>query len=139
MIEYDMLALREDALEYLHNSNFVKSLVRKTIFNSQIDNYYEDYVQECWLSILELKDTVWKKLYETAIEKGTDYYYQVRNYVSRVILNTVRSDSSNAYRKLIKHNTKEQDKGESDWRIMAYNIPDENGIDEEIYNMHNRD
>ena len=129
------LGIRQEAIEYLIGSGFVDALVKKSIFNSDIDDLYEDYRQECYLSILELKDTVWEKLYETAIEKGTDYFYQVRNYVSRVILNTCKSDSSNAYRKLKKHSITEQRKNETQWKVYSNSIADPKTIMEQISDM----
>ena len=136
MIIKDMnVGIRQEAIEYLVNSGFVDALVKKSIFNSDIDDLYEDYKQECYLAILELKDTVWNKLYETAIEKGTDYFYQVRNYVSRVILNTCRSDSSNAYRKLKKHSITELRKNETQWKVYSNSIPDDTTITDTIQNM----
>lgn len=128
-------AIREEAIEYLVYSGFVDALCKKSIFSSDIDDLYEDYKQECWLSILELKDTVWEKLYETAIEKGTDYFYQVRNYVSRVILNTCRSDSSNAYRKLKRHNVTEYRRSDTQWKVYSNSIPDTTEISDTIRNM----
>lgn len=125
-------AIREEAIEYLVNSGFVDALCKKSIFNSDIDDLYEDYRQECYLAILELKDTVWNKLYETAIEKGTDYFYQVRNYVSRVILNTCKSDSSNAYRKLKRHSITELRRNETQWNVYSNSIADEKDIYEQI-------
>lgn len=128
-------AIREEAIEYLVNSGFVDALCKKSIFSSDIDDLYEDYRQECYLAILELKDTVWNKLYETAIEKGTDYFYQVRNYVSRVILNTCKSDSSNAYRKLKRHSINELSKNETQWKLYSNSIPDPKTITEQIADM----
>lgn len=128
-------AIREEAIEYLVNSGFVDALCKKSIFSSDIDDLYEDYRQECYLAILELKDTVWNKLYETAIEKGTDYFYQVRNYVSRVILNTCRSDSSNAYRKLKRHSINELSKNETQWKLYSNSIPDDTTITDTIQSL----
>ena len=129
------LGIRQEAIEYLIGSGFVDALVKKSIFNSDIDDLYEDYRQECYLAILELKDTIWNKLYETAIEKGTDYFYQVRNYVSRVILNTCKSNSSNAYRKLKRHSITELRRNETQWKVYSNSIPDTNGITDTIQNM----
>ena len=128
-------AIREEAIEYLVNSGFVDALCKKSIFNSDIDDLYEDYRQECYLAILELKDNVWNKLYETAIEKGTDYFYQVRNYISRVILNTCKSDSSNAYRKLKRHSITELSKTDTQWKIYSNSIADDTTITDTIQNM----
>ncbi|MBQ2173667.1 MAG: hypothetical protein II453_00945 [Alphaproteobacteria bacterium] len=129
------VGIRQEAIEYLINSGFVNALCKKSLFPSDIDEYYDDYLQECYLSILELKDTVWEKLYNTAIEKGTDYFYQVRNYVSRVILNTCRSDSSNAYRKLKRHSITELRKNETQWKVYSNSIADPRTITEQIKDM----
>ena len=126
------VGIRQEAIEYLVNSGFVDALVKKSIFNSDIDDLYEDYKQECYLNILELKDTVWEKLYNTAIEKGTDYFYQVRNYVSRVILNTCKSDSSNAYRKLKRHSITELRRNETQWAVLNNTISDDKDLYEQI-------
>ena len=129
------VGIRQEAIEYLIGSGFVDALVKKSIFSSDIDDLYEDYRQECYLAILELKDTVWNKLYETAIEKGTDYFYQVRNYISRVILNTCKSDSSNAYRKLKRHSINELSKNETQWKLYSNSIPDDTTITDTIQSL----
>lgn len=127
-----MTGIREEGIEWLLNSGFVDALVKKNIFPSDIDNYYEDYLQETWLCILELKDTVWERLYNTAIETGTDYIYQVRNYISRIILNTCKSDSSNAYRRLKRHNATELHRNDMQWELMENGIADDKDIFEQI-------
>ena len=129
------VGIRQEAIEYLINSGFVNALCKKSLFPSDIDEYYDDYLQECYLAILELKDTVWERLYNTALEKGTDYFYQVRNYVSRVILNTCKSDSSNAYRKLKKHSMTEQIKTDVQWKVYRSSIPEPKTITEQIKDM----
>ena len=136
--ENDMVGLRQYALDYLYNSGFVAALVKKSIFSSDIDNLYEDFLQETWLAILEQKDELWEKLYNTALEKGTGYDYQLRNYFSRVILNTCKSDSSNAFRRLKKHHTTELHKNDVQWDVYENSIPDSTGIMEEITNMNDK-
>lgn len=131
------VGIRQEAIEYLIKSGFVDALVKKSIFNNDIDDLYEDYRQECYLAILELKDAVWNKLYETAIEKGTDYFYQVRNYVSRVILNTCKSSSSNAYRKLKGGLKFQKTQDNTKWDVLNSTIPDEYDIIETIKNNNN--
>ena len=130
-----MTGIREEAIEWLLNSGFVDALTKKAIFPSDIDNYYDDYLQEVWLAILEQKDSVWERLYNTAIETNTDYIYQVRNYISRIILNTCKSDSSNAYRRLKRHNATELHRNEIQWDMMENSVADENGIIDTIQNM----
>lgn len=126
------VGLREEALQYLWDSGFVSALVKKSIFPSDIDNLYDDYVSECWLSILELKDEVWLKLYNSSIEKDTDYQYEIRNYVSRVILNTCHSKSSNAYRKLKKSAKYETTQDNTMWSVLNNTIADEKTIEMQI-------
>lgn len=129
------VGLREEALQYLWDSGFVSALVKKSIFSSDIDNLYEDFLQETWLSILELKDEVWLKLYNSSIEKDTDYQYEIRNYVSRVILNTCHSKSSNAYRKLKKSAKYETTQDNVKWSVLNNTIPDSTEIIEQIKDM----
>lgn len=128
------LDLREKAINYLINSNFVNAYVKKLMFNTDIDNLYNDYLNEAWLAILELKPEKWETLWNTAQEKNTDYYYQVRNYISVVIRNTVHSNSSNAYKKLKRHRTTEYTKDNELWKYYANTIADSNGITEQICN-----
>lgn len=130
-----MVSLREEALDYLLNSGFVEALVKKTMFNSDIDYYYEDYLQEVWLVILEQKDEVFEKLYNTALEKGTDYHYQLRNYFSRVIYNTVISDSSNAFRRLKKPSFTEKIQTPVQWEVYENTIPEPKTIIQQIYEV----
>lgn len=134
-MEMSTVGLRQYALDYLYNSGFIAALVKKSIYNSLIDDYLEDMTQEVWLSILEQKDELWPKLYNSAIEKGVDYEYELRNYFSRIVFNTVKSTSSNAYRKLIKHNTTELRRNETQWKVYSNSIPDTNGITDTIRNM----
>ena len=129
------VSLRQYALDYLYNSGFIAALVKKSIYNSLIDDYLEDMVQEVWLAILEQKDDLWLKLYNSAIEKGKDYEYELRNYFSRIVFNTVKSTSSNAYRKLIKHSATELRRNSCQWEIMKNGIADDNGITDTIQNM----
>jgi len=129
------VGLREEALQYLWDSGFVSALVKKSIFSSDIDNLYEDFLQETWLSILELKDEVWLKLYNSSIEKDTDYQYEIRNYVSRVILNTCHSKSSNAYRKLKKSAKYETTQDNVKWDVIKNTLPDSTEITEQILSM----
>ena len=134
-----MKSLREYALDYLYHSGFVSALVKKSLYNSLIDDYLEDYIQEVWMALLEQKDDVWEKLYRSAIEKGKDYEYELRNYVSRIIFNTVKSTSSNAYRKLIKHNATELSRNQCQWDVMSNSIADPRTIMEQIADMNDQE
>lgn len=128
------LDLKEKAIKYLLESGFVNAYVKKLMFSTDIDNLYNDYLNEAWLAILELKPEKWQKLYNTAQEKNTDYYYQVRNYISVVIRNTVHSNSSNAYKKLKRHRTTEYTQDNEMWQFYANTIADDNGIIQQICN-----
>ena len=134
-----MKSLREYALDYLYHSGFVAALVKKSLYNSLIDDYLEDYTQEVWMALLEQKDDVWEKLYKSAIEKGKDYEYELRNYVSRIIFNTVKSTSSNAYRKLIKHNATELQRNQCQWDVMSNSIADNTEITDTIQYMNDEE
>lgn len=127
-----MYNLREYGINYLINSGFVDALVKKYMFPSDINDLYEDYKQECYLAICELKDEVWQKLYNTAIEKGTEYEYQCRNYISMLIRNTVHSNSSNAYKKLKKSSLTERTKNDVQWDVYKNTIEEPKDIMEQI-------
>lgn len=126
------LDLKEKAIKYLLESGFVSAYVKKLMFNTDIDNLYNDYLNEAWLAILEQKDDLWLKLYNSAIKKGKDFEYELRNYISVVIRNTVHSNSSNAYKKLKRHRTTEYTKDNDLWQFYANTIADEKDIYEQI-------
>lgn len=134
MSDLEIQKIKDYVVNYLLESGFVNALVKKSIFSSDINDLYEDYVNEVWLAILEQKPSIWVKLYNTAKEKGTDLEYQARNYFSRVILNTCRSTSSNAYKKLKKHSTTELYRNNVQWEVMENTIPDPQTITELIRN-----
>jgi len=127
--------LRDEGLNYLVTSNFVDAYVKKLMFCSDIDDLYEDYRQEAYVAICEQKPEIWEKLYNSAIEKGKPFDYELRNYFSIVIRNVVKSDSSNAYRKLKRHSITEQRKNETQWKLYSNSIPDPKTITEQIADM----
>lgn len=104
------------------------------MFHNDIDNLLDDFYQEVMIAVLEQKDELWLKLYDNAIKKGTDLEYEARNYFSRVLFNTVKSTSSNAYKKLKRHRTTEYTKDNELWKYYANTIADNNGITEQICN-----
>lgn len=131
----DKEKLRDEGLNYLITSNFVDAYVKKLMFSSDIDDLYEDYRQEAFVAICEQKPEIWEKLYSSAIEKGKPFDYEIRNYFSKVIRNVVRSDSSNAYRKLKRHSINELSKNETQWKLYSNSIPDPKTITEQIADM----
>lgn len=124
--------LRDYAIEYLIDSGFVENLVKKTIFNSDIDDFYDDFLQETYLAILEQKNEKWIQLYNSSIEKKVDFEYEIRNYVSRIILNTCRSTSSNAYRKLKKPSTREIIQDNVKWDVMRNQLVEPKSVEAQI-------
>lgn len=130
--------LKDYAMNYLVRSGFVDALVKKNIFPDDIDKYYEDFRQEAYLAILELKFEVWSKLLQSAIEKDVDYEYEIRNYVSRVILNTCRSTSSNAYRKLKKPSVREKIIEDAKWNQLRSDLTEPKSVEELIVEFNNK-
>lgn len=130
--------LKDYAMNYLVRSGFVDALVKKNIFPDDIDNYYEDFRQEAYLAILELKIEVWSKLLKSAIEKDVDYEYEIRNYVSRVVLNTVKSTSSNAYRKLKKPSIREKIIEDAKWNQLRSDLTEPKSVEELIVEFNNK-
>ena len=129
--------LKDYAVNYLIRSGFVDALVKKTIYHEDIDEYYDDFRQEAYLSILELKLEVWSTLLKSAIEKDVEFEYEVRNYVSRVILNTCRSTSSNAYRKLKKPSVREKIIEDAKWSQLRSYLTEPKSIEEAILDSYN--
>lgn len=130
--------LRDYAINYLIECGFVDALVKKSLFREDIGNYYEDFLQETWLAILEQDDEKWVKLYRSAEEKGVEYEYEIRNYVSRIVLNTVKSTSSNAYRKIKKPSVREKTQESTKWDILAQQLTEPKDIIQQIAELNNR-
>lgn len=132
MPEREITKIKDYVVDYLIKSNFIYCLVKKTMFHSDIDNLLDDFYQEVMIAVLEQKDELWLKLYDSAIEKGTDLEYEARNYFSRVVFNTVKSTSSNAYKKLKRHSLTEHIQTDVQWKIYANSIPENKTITEQI-------
>lgn len=116
--------LRDYGIKYLIDSHFVEALTKKSMFPSDITDLFEDYLQEVWLSILELPEDKWEILYKDAINRNKDFEYTIRNFISVLIRNTVKSSSSPAYKLLKKNSVFEQQITQEDWKIIEYNTPD---------------
>lgn len=130
--------LRDYAINYLIECGFVDALVKKSLFREDIGNYYEDFLQETWLAILEQDNEKWVKLYRSAEEKGVGFDYEIRNYTSRIVLNTVKSTSSNAYRKIKKPSVREKTQESTKWDIMAQQLTEPKDIMQQIAELNNR-
>ncbi len=116
------MVIRERILEYLYNSGFVSSLVKKLMFPSDVAELYDDYLSEVWLQICEIPEDKIESLYHRRPDK--DEMYEVRNFVSVVIRNTVRSVTSAAYRKLKKQETVSKMVDEDEWRLLENTVED---------------
>lgn len=120
--------LRDYAINYLIDSKFVDALVKKLMFPSDIDDLYGDYLNETYLAILELPVEKWAVLYKSSIAKGKSYEFEIRNYISMVIRNTVRSTSSYAYKKLKRHKEVEYQQDSVRWEVLENTIADESEV-----------
>ena len=127
--------LRDYAINYLIECGFVDALVKKSLFHDDIDNYYEDFLQETWVAILEQDAEKWVKLYRSAEEKGVEYEYEIRNYVSRIVLNTCRSTSSNAYRKLKKPSMREKMQDAAKWDVLKSQLTETKSVEQQIVEL----
>lgn len=116
------MSIKDKCINYLLKSGFVVNYVKKLMYSEDIDSLYEDYVQEIWLSILEIKDQTWEKLYNKRCEQ--DEFYDVRNFISVVIRNNVRSTTSAAYRKLKKQFTISKNLNSEEWKYLENTIPE---------------
>lgn len=126
------MGIRDKVLDYLIKSNFVTSYVKKLMFPSDIDDLYEDYCQEVWLALCEVSEEKWKDLYFRRANQ--DEFYDIRNWVSVIIRNTVKSTTSSAFRKLKKQATIADMKTTEEWKYLSNTVADENGILDTIRN-----
>lgn len=113
--------MRDKILDYLIRSGFIDFYTKKLMFPSDIDSLYDDYVQEVWLQICEVPEEKWEKLYHP---ERQDPFYEVRNWVSVLVRNTVRSTTSSAYRKLKKQSTVAENLGYEEWTCLANTVED---------------
>ena len=118
--------MRDEILDYLIKSKFVESYTKKLVYPSDKDNLQDDYISEVWLQLCEVKDEKWQEIMNN--NKNSDPMYGVRNFVSVIIKNTVRSVTSSAYRKLKKQSTIAQNLSDDDWEILKNTIEDTNTL-----------
>ena len=118
--------MRDEILNYLIKSNFVTSYTKKLVYPSDKDNLQDDYISEVWLQLCEVSESKWQEIMNN--NKNSDRMYGVRNFVSVIIKNTVRSVTSSAYRKLKKQSTVAQNLSDDDWEILKNTIPDNQTI-----------
>lgn len=125
--------MRDLVLDYLIKSGFVKYYVKKLMFPSDINNLFDDYVQEVWLQLCEVSEPKWMELIE---DSGIthDRMYAVRNWVSVLIRNTVRSTTSAAYRKLKKPATVMDGLDSEQWKEIENTVEDGGDVIQTIKN-----
>ncbi len=115
--------IRNKVLNYLYNCGFVHNYVKKLMYREDIDNLYDDFVQETFLQLCEVKEEKWEELMYNN-DNNHDEYYQVRNWVSMLIRNTVRSTTSAAFRRLKKQATVTQQCNDEEWKYLANTVED---------------
>ena len=118
--------MRDEILNYLIKSKFVESYTKKLVYPSDKDNLQDDYISEVWLQLCEIKDEKWQEIMNN--NKNSDPMYGVRNFVSVIIKNTVRSTTSSAYRKLKKQSTIADNLSDEDWELLKNTIADNQTI-----------
>lgn len=94
------------------------------MWQTDIDSYYQDYVQEVFLQICEVKPKKWLELMENNDSEKHDEFYSVRNWVSMLIYNTVHSETSAAFRRLKKQSTITLNITDDEWKYLANTIED---------------
>ena len=117
------MEVRDSVLDYLYKSGFVENYCKKLIWPCDKAEYQDDYIGETWLQICEVSEDKWKQLMDNNTNK--DPYYTVRNWVSMLIHNTVKSTTSAAYRKLKKQSTVAEICTEEEWSYLSNVVPDE--------------
>ena len=113
---------RGKVLKYLYESGFVQFYTKKLLYREDINDLYEDYLQEVWLQICEIPEKKWEELYNK--RDNQDEFYDIRNFVSVVIRNTVISTTSAAFRKLKKQSTVSKQLDDGGWNYLANTVPD---------------
>ena len=117
-----LIMIREKVLKYLYDCGYVKYYVKKILYPEDIENLYEDYLQEVWFALCEVSEEKWLELYNR--RDNQDEFYDIRNWVSVLIRNTVRSTTSSAYRKLKKQSTIADNLNEEEWEFLKNTIAD---------------
>ena len=118
--------IREKVIKYLYDSNFVKYFVKKLMYPEDIEDLYEDFLQEVYFQLCEVPEEKWLELYNK--RPNQDEFYDIRNWVSVLIRNTVHSTTSSAYRKLKKQSTVAQNLSDEEWDFLKNTIEDTNTI-----------
>jgi hypothetical protein len=113
---------RDEIIDYLVKSGFVENYCKKLVYPSDKESLQDDFIQECWLQVLEISEDKWIEIIDS--NKNKDRFYGVRNFVSVVIRNTVVSTTSSAYRKLKKQNTVAKQLNDNEWKFLANTISD---------------
>ena len=111
---------RDEIINYLVESGFVENYCKKLVYPSDKSEFQNDFIQECWLQVLEISEDKWIEIIDS--NKNKDRFYGVRNFVSVVIRNTVISTTSAAYRKLKKQNTVAKQLNDSEWNYLANTV-----------------
>ena len=114
--------IRDKVLKYLYESGFVQFYTKKLLYREDINDLYEDYLQEVWLQICEIPEKKWEEIMRN--NTNPDQMYGVRNFVSVVIRNTVVSTTSAAFRKLKKQNTVAKQMTDGEWNYLANTVQD---------------
>ena len=117
-----LIMIREKVLKYLYDCGYVKYYVKKLMYPEDIEDLYNDYLQEVWVALCEISEEKWQELYNRRLNQ--DEFYDIRNWVSVLIRNTIRSTTSSAYRKLKKQSTIADNLSDDDWEILKNTIPD---------------
>ena len=114
--------IRDKVLKYLYESGFVQFYTKKLLYHEDINDLYEDYLQEVWLQICEIPEKKWEELYNK--RDNQDEFYDIRNWLSVLIRNTVVSTTSAAFRKLKKQSTVSKQLDDGGWNYLANTVPD---------------
>ena len=121
-----LIMIREKVLKYLYDCGYVKYYVMKLMYPDEIEDLYDDYLQEVWVALCEISEEKWQELYNR--RPNQDEFYDIRNWVSVLIRNTVKSTASSAYRKLKKQSTIAENIDDGEGEILANTIPDTNTL-----------
>lgn len=98
---------RERLMKWVAHTQYVENFIKKRIH--QLDKpYLDDYIQECWVQILEVPEDKILEIYRRGKGKFT-------NYIKSIIMHNIKSNSSILFRNLRRDKFNEVYLSDNEW------------------------
>ena len=106
---------RQRLVDWMSKTGYVEGYIHKKI--SPMDKMYvEDYIQECWIQILEVPDDKMVEIYRKGKGKFT-------NYIKTLINNNIRSRVSHLYKNIRADKKNELYLDDAEWSVLLEGEP----------------